>query len=52
MAIDGSKLKANASKHKAMSYQRMKKEEQTRLREEVRRRLAAAEQIDAKEGAR
>ena len=51
MAIDGSKLKANASKHKAMSYQRMK-EEKTRLRGEVRRRLAAAEQIGAKEGAR
>jgi len=36
IAIDGSKLKANASKHKAMSYKRMK-EEQKRLKQEVRR---------------
>ena len=34
VAIDGTKLKANASKHKAMSYARMKKEEK-RLREEI-----------------
>jgi transposase len=51
VAIDGSKLKANASKHKAMSYQRMK-EEQRRLREEVRRLLQEAERIDAEEDAR
>jgi transposase len=35
VAIDGTKVKANASKHKAMSYDRMKKEEQ-RLRAVVR----------------
>ncbi len=51
VAIDGSKLKANASKHKAMSYKRMK-EEQKRLRQEVRRLLQAAERIDAEEDAR
>jgi transposase len=50
VAIDGSKLKANASKHKAMSYQRMKEQEQ-RLREEVRRLLQRAEAIDAEEDA-
>jgi hypothetical protein len=51
VAIDGSKLKANASKHKAMSYKRMK-EEQKRLREEVRRLLQEAERIDREEDAR
>ena len=51
IAIDGSKLKANASKHKAMSYQRMK-EEQKRLKQEVRRLLEEAERIDAEEDAR
>jgi sensor histidine kinase regulating citrate/malate metabolism len=35
LAVDGTKLKANASKHKAMSYARMKSEEQ-RLREEIK----------------
>jgi hypothetical protein len=34
VAIDGTKIKANASKHKAMSYDRMNETEQ-RLREEV-----------------
>jgi hypothetical protein len=28
VALDGTKLKANASKHKAISYERMQKEEQ------------------------
>ena len=50
VAIDGSKLKANASQHKAMSYQRMKEQEQ-RLREEVRGLLQKAEAIDAEEDA-
>jgi hypothetical protein len=50
VAIDGSKLKANASKHKAMSYKRMK-EQEARLREEVRRLLQQAEAIDAAEDA-
>ena len=51
VAIDGSKVKANASKHKAMSYQRMR-EEQQRLGAEVRRLLAEAERVDAEEDAR
>jgi transposase len=50
VAIDGSKMKANASKHKAMSYRRMKEQEQ-RLRQEVRRLLQRAEAIDAEEDA-
>ena len=50
VAIDGSKLKANASKHKAMSYKRMKEDEK-RLREQVRRLLEQAEAVDAAEDA-
>lgn len=50
MAIDSSKLKANASKHKAMSYQWMK-EQEPRLCEEVRRLLQQAEAIDAEDDA-
>jgi transposase len=48
LAIDGSKVKANASKHKAMSYGRMLKEEQ-RLREEIAALTAKAEATDATE---
>lgn len=51
VAIDGTKLKANASKHKAMSYERMKKEE-NRLEEKVRELLAAADAIDEEEDRR
>jgi transposase len=51
VAIDGTKVKANASKHKAMSYDRMLREEQ-RLREEVKRLLAEAEQADTEEDKR
>jgi len=51
VALDGSKVKANASKHKAMSYRRMKETEK-RLREEVRRLLEQAETADAEEDAR
>jgi transposase len=50
VALDGTKLKANASKHKAMSMERMKKE-QERLEQKVRELLAAAEQADAQEDA-
>ena len=50
VALDGTKIKANASKHKAMSYDRMKKRI-TDLEEEVRRRLAEAEAADAAEDA-
>jgi transposase len=51
IAIDGSKLKANASKHKAMSYGRMKEKEQE-LREEVRRLLSEADRQDEAEDRR
>jgi transposase len=51
VAIDGTKIKANASKHKAMSYRRMQ-EEESRLREEARRLLAEAEQTDKNEDKR
>jgi transposase len=48
VALDGTKIKANASKHKAMSYERMKKRE-AELHAEVDRWLAAAEVADAQE---
>ncbi|QIG97780.1 transposase [Bradyrhizobium sp. 6(2017)] len=48
VALDGTKIKANASKHKAMSYERMKKRE-AELKAEVARMLAAAEAADASE---
>jgi transposase len=51
IALDGSKVKANASKHKAMSYGRMKETEK-RLREEVRRLLNQAEAADQEEDSR
>ena len=50
VALDGTKIKANASKHKAMSYDRMKKRE-AELQAEVARWLAAAEAADAEEDA-
>ncbi len=48
VAIDGTKMKANASKHKAMSYDRMAKEE-GRLKAEVEQLIAQAETVDAAE---
>jgi len=45
VALDGTKLRANASKHKAMSYGRMASEEK-RLKEIVRGWLEKAEQLD------
>ena len=50
VALDSSKLKANASKHKAMSYGRMR-EKQRQLREEVKQLLDQAEATDAAEDA-
>ena len=50
IALDGTKVKANASRHKAMSYERMQEEEK-RLKEEVARLLAEAEAADANEDA-
>ena len=51
VALDGSKVKANASKHKAMSYGRMQEDEK-RLKEEVKKLLQQAERVDAEEDAR
>lgn len=48
IALDGTKIKANASRHKAMSYDRMKEEEK-RLEEEIARLLAEAEATDVAE---
>jgi len=48
VALDGTKIKANASKHKAMSYEGMKRRE-AELQAEVDRWLAAAEAADAEE---
>lgn len=50
IAIDGSKLKANASKHKAMSYGRMKSEEQ-RIAQEIAELTRRAREIDEAEDA-
>lgn len=50
VALDGTKLKANASKHKAMSYARMEETER-RLEAEVHALLAQAEQVDVTEDA-
>jgi len=50
IAIDGTKLKANASKHKAMSYERMGAAEQ-KLREEIEELLRQAQATDAAEDA-
>jgi transposase len=58
LALDGTKLRANASRHKAMSYERMvTKEAQLEreiaaLRENVGALLADAERVDAEEDAR
>ena len=48
VAIDGTKMKANASRHKAMSYDRMKQEEK-RLENEIAELLKQAERADRKE---
>jgi transposase len=48
VSIDGSKIKANASKHKAMSYARMSETEQ-RLKQEIEALLQQAEDVDAAE---
>ena len=51
VALDGAKIKASASKHKAMSYQRMNQEE-ARLQAEVEALLRRAQQIDEEEDQR
>ena len=50
VALDSTKIKANASKHKAMSHGRMR-EKQQQLREEVQQLLDQAEAADAAEDA-
>jgi len=58
LALDGTKLRANASRHKAMSYARMVKNEQqlegeiAELRRNVERLLREAERVDAEEDKR
>jgi transposase len=48
VALDGTKITANTSKHKAMSYGRMKEEEK-RLRDEIETLLKKSEEIDKQE---
>ena len=48
VSLDGTKVKANASKHKAMSYGRMN-EKQQQLKEEVKQLLEQAEAADEAE---
>ena len=50
VVLDGSKVQAHASKHKAMSYGR-RQEEEKRLGGEVKRLLEQAEKVDADEDA-
>jgi transposase len=50
VSIDGTKIMANASKHKAMSYKHMT-ETEARLKSEIDELLAAAEKTDAEEDA-
>jgi len=49
--LEGSKVKANASKHKAMSYGRMVEQEKA-IRQQVKEMLAQAEAVDAEEDER
>jgi transposase len=51
LALDGTKIKANASRHKAMSYDRMKAEEE-KLKQEIAKLLAEAQAADDAEDAR
>jgi transposase len=48
VALDGTKVKANASKHKAMSYERMLKREEE-LKQEIEDLLKRAEEADQAE---
>src|SRR5271155_3245064 len=58
LALDGTKLRANASRHKAMSYERIVKKEAELdaevelLRRNVRRLFEEAERVDAEEDER
>ncbi len=48
VALDGTKVQANASKHKAMSHERMLKAE-AQLDKEIRELMRRAELLDAQE---
>ena len=48
ISLDGTKIKANASRHKAMSYGRMKQETK-RLKKEISQLLQQAEETDDRE---
>src|ERR1035441_2779719 len=58
LALDGTKVRANASRHKAMSYERIQREEQqleaeiAELRRNVKGLLSEAERVDAEEDQR
>jgi transposase len=58
LALDGTKVRANASRHKAMSYERMVKKEQqleaeiAEIRKNVKGLLSEAERVDAEEDQR
>ena len=51
VALDGTKVRANASKHKAMSYRRMK-EKEAQLQAEVDELLRRAQEVDEEEDRR
>ena len=51
VALDGTKVRANASKHKAMSYRRMK-EKEAQLSSEVDELLRRADEVDEEEDRR
>ena len=51
VALDGTKVRANASKHKAMSYKRMK-EKEAQLQGEVDELLRRAQEVDEEEDRR
>ncbi len=51
LSLDGTKIKANASRHKAMSYGRMKQDE-ARLKQEIKDLLAQAQATDQEEDGR
>ena len=51
VALDGTKVRANASKHQAMSYQRMR-EQEAQLQGEVDELLRRAQEVDEEEDRR
>ena len=51
ISLDGTKIKANASRHKAMSYKRMR-EEEARLEAEIKEMLQKAVAVDEEEDRR